>query len=1297
MSVKEDLELNIGEALKAVKILDAALTAAAKQFKASLVDATSVLTNVKVTFNQADIKKNFDAAAKGAAPTISPKIDTKQLNEQLNLFTATKPKFEQLSLPLDTTAATKALKDTANASDDLAEKAKVNFSKAGSAAMQAGQIMTVGLTLPLVAAGAAAVKTGNEFELAFSRMVGLANVPAQEVERLRDGVLSLSGETGRSANELAEALYFINSSGIAAGDSIAVLDFAAKGAAAGLGRTKDVADVVTSVINAYGKENISAAQATDILTQAVRDGKGEPDAFAQVLGRVVPTAAKLGVEFDQVAAALATMTRTGLSASEASVSLNQVFNSLLNTTKEGEEILNATFGKNAKGISGIAFLRDELAKPNGLLNVMRLLDQSFQGNLETLDKVIPNIRALRGFLNILAQDAGNVNTIFSNTNAQLLNTNESLGATQEAYAAYAATTQASVDKAKQAVTNSFIQIGALLAPLVEDLASFVGGVATLFAGLSDGQQKVLLAFAAVLAAIGPVLIVMGSLINSVTAIIKLGPALAAVFTNPYFIAGAAILTVLSIAFLSNAQNAYAAEARVRSYTTAIRETGDVAAGVTKVLEGMFKEGKNAQLLEALDAADIKVEAFSQAVETGGVALDTVRQKLTEAFAADRINPELQRKLETLSGKTLPEIISLFVAGKTPIEIFGDELYTQSNRGAGSVSAFADRLYDLNHQITENGVDVAKASKEADVLNRVIGNTGESAEASSDQLSLLPPDLQQIVIDAANAAASTDDLSNSLDTLAKSMPSIGSQVAEGAGAILSGIGGASNAYASLAAQAKETTKATGGAAKATKDAAKEAEAAVQANQKYEDSLVSVEKAQRRLLDAQTALTTASKGPSNDDRQSAINRAKSTGIDIIEATEKLKKEEETLKELRASNVKEDRDKIAEQERAVFRAQIALSDAFISQRKAQADSNKINSFDPKKDEDVAKAREGVADAETALQKALRESNDALQKINTSTEEVTKTESGRATQIKEKYIPTIEDLTAKMAETYTNNLLFFQNIKTLVERGADDLAGAIIGVAKTDKDAAIALAAQAVGLTDDRLGEQERLIEETNKNNAGLAADSKTLFEDVIRGATTVGDQVPRQFANAYGTIRSNLQEAEDVGAEVGDNLGSGVDKGLFGFVGKIKDRMREVIREAKKAADEEADSHSPSKLFAKVGDNLGAGLVLGMQAQERNLARTAAGLVRASASAAVGAATDLPVGGLALGSATDAGLAQLIDLLKNQSGFTQDLDFNVIFDQVPSAAEAEAATSSMVAAAERLLAQRGISFDVQRGVRR
>ena len=84
--------------------------------------------------------------------------------------------------------------------------------------------------------------------------------------RLTTSVLKLSGSTARAPQELADAMFFITSAGIDAADAAGVLEASAKAAAVGLGDTATIADLATSAMNAYGKENLSASNARSVRT-----------------------------------------------------------------------------------------------------------------------------------------------------------------------------------------------------------------------------------------------------------------------------------------------------------------------------------------------------------------------------------------------------------------------------------------------------------------------------------------------------------------------------------------------------------------------------------------------------------------------------------------------------------------------------------------------------------------------------------------------------------------------------------------------------------------------------------------------------------------------------------------------------------------------------------------------------------------------------------------------------------------------------------------------------------------------
>jgi TP901 family phage tail tape measure protein len=374
--------------------------------------------------------------------------------------------------------------------------------RTGAAISKSGRAITAGVTLPVIAAGAAIVKVGTDFEATLNQIVGLTDVSREEIGGIKTEILKMGVEIGRTPQELAEGLYFLASAGFNTKESLQVLRVAATAAAAGLGTTQDVAKVLGLTLNAYGHENITAARAADILTAAVKDGTAEADAFAGVLGRVVPTAATLGVSFDQVAGALAGMTLTGLSADEAATSLNQVLVSLLKPTSEAEKTLR-DLGFSAAG------LREEL-KTKGLLAVLRDLETAFNGNDDAAAKVFGNVRALRGVLSLLAIDSKQLDKVFADTAAAQGDLAEGYKETEGSARQFA--------RAQAAVEAELIDLSSDVLPVVLDMLQKILGVVhagvQAFKGLPPEVRSMTVAGLALLAVLGPILIVAGALVSS---------------------------------------------------------------------------------------------------------------------------------------------------------------------------------------------------------------------------------------------------------------------------------------------------------------------------------------------------------------------------------------------------------------------------------------------------------------------------------------------------------------------------------------------------------------------------------------------------------------------------------------------------------------------------------------------------------------------------------------------------------------------------------------------------------------
>jgi TP901 family phage tail tape measure protein len=388
--------------------------------------------------------------------------------------------------------------------DSQAKKLDQTLAQMGQRLQNVGSSLSLYVTAPLTALATASVALATQFETTMSRIVGLVDVPKETVAGFANEVSGLGATVGKTANELGEALFFITSAGFKGAEAIDILKASAKASAAGLGETRIVADAVTSAVNAFGIENLSAARATDILVAAVREGKAEATEIAGALGAVIPLAAETGVTFDQVAAAVAAMTRSGLNAAESVTALRGILGSMLSPAKQAEEALQGM------GTSSAAF-REEI-REKGLFSALQsLTDLTRQYGEEAVSVVIPNIRALTGVLNLMGKNAEANQKIFEN----LAN---ATGSTDKAFEAFAETARFKFNVALAQMEDAAIRLGDILKPFVVQvitpLAININELAKAFSSLDPSLQTAIIGMGAVAAAIGPVLFSFGLLLKS---------------------------------------------------------------------------------------------------------------------------------------------------------------------------------------------------------------------------------------------------------------------------------------------------------------------------------------------------------------------------------------------------------------------------------------------------------------------------------------------------------------------------------------------------------------------------------------------------------------------------------------------------------------------------------------------------------------------------------------------------------------------------------------------------------------
>ena len=366
-----------------------------------------------------------------------------------------------------------------------------------------GSSLTTSLTLPLALIGGASVKMALDFDRSMTKIKTLVGVASDEVDAMGSAVKRLAVDTGVNANDAADALFFITSAGLRGADAMAVLESSAKASAIGLGEVKTVADAVTSAVNAYGKESLSAESATDILTAAVREGKLEADSLAQSMGKVLPTSSALGVSFDQVGAALAAMSRTGTDAAMATTSLRSILTALQNPTEGAKKEL-----KNFDLEAGN--LRKQL-REKGLLSVLKTLTERFGDNEEAAGNVFGNVKAITGVSDLMGKNFNVTEQIFQ----RLTNTTGTLNG---GFEILQGTLSFKFKKSLEAVRTSFTELGKTLAiqilPFIQKLSGFLTTTINKFNNLDTSTQNLILTLVGITAALGPAILVISGLASA---------------------------------------------------------------------------------------------------------------------------------------------------------------------------------------------------------------------------------------------------------------------------------------------------------------------------------------------------------------------------------------------------------------------------------------------------------------------------------------------------------------------------------------------------------------------------------------------------------------------------------------------------------------------------------------------------------------------------------------------------------------------------------------------------------------
>lgn len=281
-----------------------------------------------------------------------------------------------------------------------------------------------------------------EYNQSLKDLQAITQATDSDIATLSETILDVASKYKYSLNEVADAAKVIGQAGFSASETMSVLESAVTLAQGTMSKMGETTDLITTSLTAFQEEGLGAAEAADVLAQAVNLSKLDIEKMRTVFNYVGPVANDAGVSFQETASALMVLANQGMRASTIGTSLRNIFarlespsaklrdafkgneeelvkmTSSATTLAEKFRILGTTLGANADlydlfglraagAVSILIRFPDAIEQMNEALYEMGMSERMAEKQMEGLSNKISNLGTLfEVFAVAVGQDAG---------------------------------------------------------------------------------------------------------------------------------------------------------------------------------------------------------------------------------------------------------------------------------------------------------------------------------------------------------------------------------------------------------------------------------------------------------------------------------------------------------------------------------------------------------------------------------------------------------------------------------------------------------------------------------------------------------------------------------------------------------------------------------------------------------------------------------------------------------------------------------------------------------------------------
>lgn len=615
-----------------------------------------------------------------------------------------------------------AAKDVGDSASDIGDSIGDGFEEGSDQASTAIDALAQALLAAGVTASVKAItdalmgctQASMEFETAMAKVGTIADESQKPLGDMRNEILALSSETGKSVGELAEATYQAISASVATESAVDFVGTANKLAVGGFSDTTTAVDILTTAINAYGMSADDAAKISDVLITTQNLGKTSVAQLGASMGMVIPLAAAYNMNLEDLAASYALLTANGTQTAQATTYVKAALNELGSTS--------SVVGSTLKKQTGKTFA-ELMAEGNSLGDVLQVLADSVDGDTTAFNNMWSSSEAGVGMLSILNSGTSKYNSLVQAMEG-------STGAATTAFEKMSETGEFAQQRFQNATENLKIAIGDELAPVLMELQQSGADAmewATEFVKEHPEVVAAVTALAAALAVLAAALVGL-LVVNQVSKAFEAFSA--ALLANPFGLVALALvsLTAATVAFGKVMKDRTSDAAKNRKAIEQCRKSYNNLKDSIEEHEETAKENIKSAETEAATYQTLSDKLYDLANKTS----KTAAEKAQMSAMVDQLNeamPELGLSIDETTGALNKE--------KSAVDAVIDSMKQQALASAyqEQVKQAATDVAEAETQLSEarkvyNGF-LVESRNETQEYNKAMQDTGNMVESTSD--------------------------------------------------------------------------------------------------------------------------------------------------------------------------------------------------------------------------------------------------------------------------------------------------------------------------------------------------------------------------------------------------------------------------------------------------------------------------------------------------------------------------------------------------------------------------------------